>query len=267
MPDKTKWDVSNENFDYFFANQSKMMTESQRLSLPKDLYFKLFKRGGDVNSESTYKLSFLAKIFILIKALRKRVFILVEDENGMTEEEYFKYREMLFKHKYTISSSDELITDSVFVLANKDVMDTYSRLNRLSTSNAYNYLIKSKNSVRLRSKQSDYVTQVNYICKMLAFYESNRKRIAMQMGLEFTEWLVLIYLFHGGMVKGSDIYKSWYKHSYNSSSRKIKQAFGTLQIRGFVNKIGESRGAKLEITALGRDKVIDIMDKFVLNQS
>lgn len=265
MADKTKWDVDNENFNHFFAKEAALMTEKQRFLLPKELYFKLFKRGGAVDTDSNYKLSFLAKIFILIKALRKRVTILIEDENGMNEEQFFAYRKQLAKCEYKVSSAEGLITDSIFVLANKDVMDTFSRLNNLSVSPAYNYLIKSKNSLRLKSKQSDYITEVNYIAKVISYYESNRKRITMQMGIDFSEWLVLIHIFHGGAVISSSIYKSWYKYSYNSSSTKIKKAFGTLQIRGYIQKIGTSKGAKIEITALGRDKVCEIMDKFVVN--
>lgn len=265
MADKTKIDLQNENFDYYFASQAALMTEKQRFLLPKALYFKLFNRGGAVDTTGTCKLSFLAKLFILIKALRKRVTILIEDEKGMDEEQFFEYRKLLHKSQYTTSSADGLITDSVFVLANKEVMDTFSHLNRLSVSPAYNYIIKSKNSLRLKSKQSEYLAHVNHVAKTLAYYESNRKRISMQFGLEFTEWLVLIRLFHGGQVKSSSIYKEWYRYSYNSSSTKIKMAFSTLQIRGYIVKSGVRSNAKMEITALGRDMVCEIMDKFVVN--
>lgn len=265
MADKTRFDIENENFSYFFAHQTALMNEKQRFLLPKELYFKLFKRGGAVDTDSNYKLSFLAKLFILIKALRKRVYILIEDENGMDEEKFFEYREMLKKHKYEVTSADGLITDSVFVLANKEVMDTYSHLNKLSVSPAYNYLIKGKNSIRLKSKQTDYITQVNYIAKVLSYYESNRKRITMQMEIDFCEWLVLIHIFHGGTIVSSSIYKEHYKYGYNSSAKKIKMAFSSLQSRGYAIKIGDTRGAKIEITALGREKVCEIMDKFVVN--
>jgi hypothetical protein len=264
MADTTKWDIDNENFSYFFERESDRMTESQRLSLPKELYFKLFNRGGKVDTTSSSKLSFLAKLFILIKALRKRTFILIEDENGMDIEKFFEYREALKKYKYDVTSAEGLITDTVFVLCNKEVMDTYSHLNKLSVSPAYNYLIKTKNAGP-RNKTAEYISQINYIVKVFSFYESNRKRITMQMGIEFSEWLVLIYLFQGGQMLGSAIYKSWFRYSYNSSSTKIKKAFGTLQHRGFIVKIGESRGAKLEITALGRERVCEILTKFALN--
>ena len=50
-----------------------------------------------------------------------------------------------------------------------------------------------------------------------------------------------------------------------ASSTKIKMAFSTLQKRGFAVRIGNKKGSKLQITALGRDKVYDIMQKFVVN--
>jgi len=265
MADKQKWDIDNENFNYFFAKEAALMSESQRFLLPKDLYFKLFNRGGAVDSKSHFKLSFIAKLFILIKALRKRVFILIEDENGMDEEQYFEYKKLLKKHQYTVSSAEGIITDSVFVLANRDVMDTYSHLNRLSVSPAYSYLVRSKNRESIKTKTTEYINQINYVTKMLSYYESNRKNIHMKTGINFPEWLVLIHIFHGEIVKSSDIYQKWYKFSFNSSAVKIKLAFSSLQRSGYVKKIGERSNAKLEITALGRDKVCEIMDKLVIN--
>jgi hypothetical protein len=265
MADKTRWNVENENFDYFFQKESSLMTEKQREVLPKELYFKLFNRGGKVDTTSTNKISFLAKLFILIKALRKRVIILIEDENeGMDKEQYFKYRELLKSRKYNTTSSEGLITDAVFVLGNTELMDTFHRLNSLSVSNAYNYLVSSK-QVKLKNKTADYITHLIYITKFLTFYESNRKRISMLTGINFPEWLVLIALFNGGEMQGSQLYKSTYRYGFNSSATKIKQAFGTLQTRNYIQKHGRDRGAKMQITALGRSKVIEILEKFVLN--
>jgi hypothetical protein len=266
MADKTKWNIENTNFDHYFAHQSGQMVEAQRLTLPKVLYFKLFNRGGEVDTTSTSKLSFLAKLFILIKALRKRVIIMIEDENGMDEEQYFEYKRLFSKSKYDISSAEGLITDSVFVLGNKELFDTYHKLNSLSVSSFYNYAIKLKNKTNIKSSQSEYLSQVNHVVKTISFYEANRKNITMQKGIVFCEWLVLIYLFHRDKpVLGSDMYKKHYRYGYNSSAKEIKLAFGSLQLRGYITKIGQTRGAKMEITALGRDAVIGILNDYVLN--
>jgi len=262
MQSKLKFDIDNENFSHYFAKESALMSERQRELLPKELYFKLFKRGGTFDTTSTNKLSFLAKIFILIKALRKRVIILVEDEKGMDVEEFFKYKDLLKKREYTISNSEEIIEDAVFILANKEIVDTYSLMNNLSVSPAYAYLTKAKNAQK--NKVAEYKKQMDYICGWLVNYESNRKKIAMNMGLNMSEWFVLIALYNGNEVLGSSLYNQIYRYTFNSSKTKIKVAFGTLQNKQYIQKVGVSRGAKMRITALGIDKATEILNKTCL---
>lgn len=262
MLSKLRFDIDNENFSHYFAKESALMSERQRESLPKELYFKLFKRGGTFDTTSTNKLSFLAKIFILIKSLRKRVIIIVEDEKGMDVEEFFKYKELLKKREYTISSSEETIEDAIFVLANKEIIDTYSLLNGLSVSPAYTYLTKAKNVPK--NKVSEYKIQIEYICKWLVNYESNRKKIAMNYGLNMSEWFVLIALYDGKETLGSSLYNQTFRYTFNSSKTKVKVAFGTLQSKQYIQKIGISRGARMKITALGIDKVNSILEKTCL---
>lgn len=264
MPDKTKWDIDNENFNHFFHKLSALMTEKQREVLPKDLYFKLFKRGGDYDIKSTNKLSFLAKLFILIKALRKRVIIIVEDENGMDSEQYFNYMELVRKRKYDVSSAERLIEDTIFVTGNKELVDTFHGINGLSVSPAYNYIVASKQKIP-PNKITEFIKKTEYICSHLVHYEANRKRIAMLTGLNFSEWMVLINLFHGNEVVSSSIYKITYKHSFNSSATKLKLAVSSLQKRGYIQKYGAMSNARVQITALGKDKTVEILKNYVLN--
>lgn len=264
MPDKTKWDLISENFNFFFHKLTATMTDQQKDVLPKDLYFKLFKTGGKHNTKDTTKLSFLAKLYILIKSFKKRVIIIVEDDKeGMDEEQYFKYKKQLHKRQYTVSGASDLIEDATFVLGNKELIDTYSALNGLSTSGAYNYLIKSKNAVTL--KPDEQVRAMQYVARFLTNYESARKRIHMNSGLNINEWLVLIALFHGEEMQGAKIYQEVYKHSFNSSAHKKRTAFCTLEVSKYIEKIGKSKGMKLKITALGRLKVLEVLSKYAVN--
>lgn len=264
MPDKTKWDIDNENFNFFFHKLSALMTEKQREVLPKDLYFKLFKRGGAYDTTSTNKLLFLAKAFILLKSLKKRMVIMFEDDDeGMNEEQYFKYKKLLSKRQFSVSEAENLIEDSVFVLGNKELFDTHSKLNELSCSPAYNYLIKQKNPTP--NKVTQHREEQDYVAKFLTNYESNRKRIHMNSGLNMSEWLVLLALYHGNETPGSKLYGEIYKHSFNSSKTKIKVAYGTLERRGFLEKIGKWKWMKLRITPLGRDKITEIITKRLIN--
>lgn len=261
---KQQFDISSDNFDFFFETELLKITEAQKESLPQDLVYKIINKGGIVNSKSTRKLSFLSKLFILFKALGKRCIIIIEDEEkGMNEEEYFKLKKKIAKHDFGEKNVSSLITKATFVLGNKELVDTYHRLGLLSNSPAYNYLIAAKN--KDYTKGGEWLASMNYINRFLSTYEANRKRIAMQTGLTMAEWLVLIHLYHGNLIPSSPIYKEWYRYSYNSSASKIKTAFSSLQQRSYVEKVGVSKAAKIRITALGRDKVNDVIAKYVVN--
>lgn len=259
-----QFDILCENFDLFFEKELEKITEPQKKLLPEELVYRIINKGGVVHSKSTRKLSFLSKLFILFKALNKRCIIIIEDEEkGVTEEEFFKLKKKIVKHDFGESNASELVTHLTFVLGNKELIDGYHLLSLMSASPAYNYLVRSKN--KDYSKGAEWLTAMNYISRFVSNYEANRKRIAMQTGLTMADWLVLIYLYHGNLVKSSAIYKDFYKYSYNSSASKIKGSFRLLQDRKYVEKVGSTKLAKIRITALGRDKVNEVMAKFVVN--
>lgn len=261
---KSQFDISSDNFDFFFESQLAKITDAQKELLPKDLLYKILLRGGSVNENSTRKLSFIAKIFILFKALNKRCFIIIEDaENGMSEEDFLKLKKKTTKHDFGEKNVSTLLSNVTFVLGNKEVCDTYHRLNLLSDSSAYNYLVAAKN--KNHTKPGDWLESMNYLSRFLSHYEANRKIITMKTGLTMADWLVLIHLYHGNLVKSSAIYQETYQYSYNSSAAKIKASFSLLQARRYVEKIGSTKAAKIRITALGRDKVNEIMMKYVVN--
>jgi len=261
---KLLFDISSENFDGFFEKEAEGMTEAQKEILPKELLFKLYAKGGRVNAKETAKMSFLSKLFVLFKVFRKKIIIIIEDaNNSMTVEEFFEWKKETDKQVYSQDSANKLISNTHFVLGNKELCDTFHRLNGLSASPMYSYLIGAKNKDYTQPQK--WLDAMDYICRNLSHYEANRKKIAMQQGLSMAEWLVLIHLYSGNLVKGSTIYKSHYKYTYNTSSRRIKGAFSVLQSKGFIEKVGVTSDAKIRITALGKDKTNEILKKLVLN--
>ena len=149
ITEKTKLDIIVENFDLYFDNKLPSITPQAKENLPKDLTFKLFRKGGEVNSVSTSRLPFLAKLFILWKALRKNFFIVFEgdDVNGLSVEDFAKIKNSIKVRDYGVDRVNEyLIPQGTFVLGNKELMETYSYLNRLSTSPAYKYLLRTSYS-------------------------------------------------------------------------------------------------------------------------
>lgn len=261
---KLLFDISSENFNNYFEKETSEMTESQKELLPKELLFRLYAKGGRVNVKETAKMGFLAKIFVLFKALRKRVIIIVEDaNNSMTVEEFFEWKKETDKQVYSQDSAAKLISNAHFVLGTKELCDVFHRLNGLSGSPMYTYLSNAKSKDYTKPEQ--WLTAMNGVVRFIAQYEANRKKITMQTGLTMADWLVLIYLYHGDLVLGSPIYKEFYKYSFNSSQSKIRAAFRILQERSYVEKIGNTNGAKIRITPLGKDKVNEVMKKFVLS--
>lgn len=259
-----KFDISNQNFDNFFSIHLAGIGEREREMLPRELNYKIFKKGDKQNANGITKLSFLAKIFILVKALRKRVVIIVEDENGLNQEDYFKYMALpRKKQELTLFEGKELVTDAIFVLAKKEVMDTYAYMNELSVSKPYNYLSKGKNPQI--NKVAKDLKERSYIARFLSYYESNRKRLTINTGIDFSEWMILIYLYEGEYMKSSTIHKDWYKYSFNSSATKLKLAFSSLQRKGLIEKRGAFSNAELRITIAGRNKCNEIIKKYVVN--
>ena len=262
---KTRFDLDCENFDYYFAKQIPFITPQAKDQIPKDVTFKLFRRGGEFNEQNTSKLGFIAKLFILWRCLRKRWYLVVEDEKeGLSVEQFVQWHEDLKKREYGAPQSNGWIARGNFVLGSKEVCNAFSYLNRLNTAPSYNYLIKGKN--KIKNHAEDWNRQMQYICKFLICFDRNKKIWVSEMGVSIPEWYTLVYLYTQNQeINGSIIHKEIFRRAYQSSPTKIKRCFGVLQSKGYVQKTGEGRGAKMSITPLGIDVVNSILTKYALN--
>lgn len=264
MPVKTRFDISSENFDLFFDHELAKITPEAKDGLPGDVMFKIFRKGGKVNSTSTSKLSFISKMFILVKCLKKRFYVVVEDEEaGIKMEDFNNIPRLLKERDLGADNSDPLMARGGFLLASKEVCDTYAYLNALSGSASYNYLLKGKNSVPNPTTEADKV--VIGITKFLTHYEGNKKTFVSQTGISMPEFYVLLFLYRGGEIKSSILYQEVFKRAYQSSPTKVKTAFGTLQQRKYITKYGNTKNTILQITPLGKSFLRGILDKYILN--
>jgi hypothetical protein len=259
-----KFDIDNTNFDYFFLEQATQMSEHQKERLPKELLYKVFVKGFRVNTKSTSKLGFIAKLFVLVRALNKRWILMVEDdEKGMNEEDFFKWKELTKRRNYTSDSATDLISEGQFCLGNSELFDGFHKLNSLSTSPAYTYIQKTKN--KLNIPIDEYKRNMKFLISWINNFEAMRKKIVMESGISMAEWLTLTYLYDGKEKVGAILYTEKFRYSYNTSRTKIKLSFGTLQNKGFITKYGYGKGCKLQITALGTDKINSISEKYLVN--
>lgn len=263
MAEKTLFDMSSENFDAYFIKQSKETTYANREILPRDLSSRLFKEAGQLNEKHAVNIGFLAKIYVLWKALRKRIYIVVEDhQNGMTPGQFIEMQKAMKSRDYSVESVAG-ITHGVFVLADKELSDSFSYLNRLDNSGAYNYLTKTKNQPS--NHTTEYRDRMNYITRFLLHYESQKKKWVSETQITIPEFLVLLFTYQGKEVPGSIMYRDVLKRAYQSSPKKIKLAFSVLQSKGMLKKSGMTSGAMMQITPLGVDMVNRILSKYALN--
>lgn len=264
MPNKSIFDISCENLDLYFDRHLPLLTPEAKDGLPRDIIFKIFRKGGVYNSKSTSKLSFLAKLYILFRSLRKRWYLVIEDEeNGIGLDQFKDLNKTIKAREYSVPDAERFVSTGSLILANKELSETFSYLNKLGMSSAANYLLKTKNPIKNPTTESDKQTQ--YVVKFLIHWESIKKDVVSKTGMNMPELYVLMALYHGRETVGATFYKELFKRAYQSSPAKIKLAFGSLQQRGFIQKHGIGRGAKLQITALGKDAIRGIFDKYLIN--
>lgn len=261
---KTTFDISCQNLDNFFANQIPNLTPEAKDGLPRDVIFKLFRKGGDFNSTSTSKLGFITKLYILCRSLRKRWYIVIEDEeNGLRLDQYKDIPRLIRERDYGTDKAEDLVAKGGLILGSKELVDAYAYLNRLSMSPAYNYLTGVKNMPKNPVTEADKKDQ--YVIKFLLKWEGAKKDIVSKTGLSMPEIYVLLALYGGDETPGVMLYTELFKRAYQSSPGKIKLAFSSLQQRGYIVKYGVIKGARLQITGLGKDVIRGILDKFLLN--
>lgn len=265
MPEKFKIDIDNENFNNYFLKNVMGMGQEQKESLPDQLLYRVFKNGASVNLKNSAKLSFLSKLFILWRALKKNWFIVVEgsEENGMSIEDFVKLKTAMKKRNFGVEKAEDFTASGTFVTGSKELMDALSYLNALSVSPAYAYLTKIKNAPT--SKSAEWKVQMGYICKFLAHYEGMKKKVVMEQRIDMSEILLLLVFHAGKELNGPILLKEFYRYSYHTSKTRIKVSLGILQSLGLISKTGHARTSKFRITPLGTNKIEEIMRKYVIN--
>lgn len=264
MPLKTRIDLNSPNFDLFFAQEFKhKITPQGKEGLPRDIAFKIFRKGDEFNPKNTSRLSFMERMFVMWKALKKRWWIVVEDdERGLGMSDFCAE----WQEQKKAPRSTEFSESAHFILCSKEVGNVFAYLNELANGPAYNYALKSKNNFpNIPNPAAEHAKRSEYLCRFLAHYEGNKKKMVAEMSISIPEFLVLLYLYYNKEVQGGVLYNDIFKRAYQSSPTKIKAAFRTLQFRGLIDKKGETRWSILNITPLGKDLINSILTKYIVN--
>lgn len=259
---KLQFDIESENFDYCFAEKVSNLTEYEKGLLPRELLLRLFTVNGKLKPSAT-KLSFAAKAYVLEKTLGVNLTITIKDKNGVSIEDFWELINAIEEKESPAFLAEKLTAKGLFVLGSKSLVDSLNRLNGVSVSNAYNYLVKPKNVPR--SKISEWKRKAVYVSNFLCHYEGNKKKILSLCQITLAELYILLYLYDGMEKLASGIYREQYRYCVMASKMQFHRAFISLQHKKMMEKIGFRKGAKFKITAAGSDVLGDILDKFAIN--
>ena len=261
---RTKIDIGSENFDLYFYHQANSITPEEKERLPKEIVTTLWRHDGKVNLQRIKLFSIWHKLFILFKAARKNIYIVIQDDDkGMNPSEFLAWQKANKKKDYGLKLAGQLKVEMQFTLANKEVCDVFNYLNHLSHSPAYNYLTKLK--YQIPNSSADYKKQMKYLARVFMNWERSKKGWIHEFGIDLPELYVLLTLYAEGEIVGSSIYKEIFRRAYQSGAGKIKKAFGTLQVKGLIERQGSYKGATMRITAIGMDVINRAITKYAIN--
>jgi len=255
-----KTGIEHENFDRYFIQRAKLMSESEKVKIPKTFLDRLFTRRGNV---STRRITFFQKIYILLKAFGTNTYILIRDPEGSTPEEFMKLLKDAKSKKFDdIAISERMIASGVFVLSSAEMIDTIANLNYKNVSPAYNYILRLKNAGKKNFYK--YKKEANFVSEMLVQYESTKAHIAKLKNLHHAEWYTLIWLYNGKEKIGSETYLNIFKGAFMAKQRTFNTAYNKLIDKGLIERVGRNKTAKYRITPLGIDMVNDLLSNYII---
>jgi hypothetical protein len=260
---KPKFDLQSENFDLYFAKEISKMNEHQKGQIPRELLFKLFVRTGVLNYRTSKRIGFLGKLYLLSAGLGKRVYIVVENDEGTSVEEFAKLKRDVKTRRIESDHAKAMTSLGTYVAGGKDLIDTLSYMSDVCSHPLYNYLNKLRNVPK--NKAEVWKEETSFVMKFLTRYEGNKKRWMAETGLNIQEFMILIALYGGEEVKSIDIIRETYKGSLYSGSTRMKTAFSTLQNKLLIVKYGNTRDAKMKITPRGSDMIRNILFRYAIN--
>jgi hypothetical protein len=265
MSNRLKFDSDSENFDLFFQKQIEGIRFNSESGLPKEVIEKLYRKGGDINSVSTSKLSGMEKMYILWKALNNHCYIIIEDEkDGVGLEEYCRIRESVKRNPpEPFNDNGTLHIPFTFIKANKELSQVFSYYNQYCNSLAYKYAIGIKN--KTINKIAKWKKETRYLARFLLNYEESKGRVSRNFGLATAELYVLLYLYDEEEKQATPLYKEKLYGVYGAGARQTKLAFVRLRNVGLITKRGTTNTAKYKITPLGIDKVNEFFKKYATN--
>lgn len=249
-----RYDLYNENFDFWFKGWVESMTPNQKSLIPDDLLFKLFTNKGGTRGD----LSFKEKVHILASGFGKEVIIVVKDEDNGIDAKDFNNAQKAKKSK--MMNSDLINNDRTnasFILASKSLFESMAYLSHVYTSDIWTFINKI-NTTDVSVKAKNFAKgkdAIKSLVRLLLNYELNKKRIVMEQNMT-TSMLYAILFFSTGEKKGVDFYNGNFKYAYNCNRSEMHRGLLELYKKGYLDR----RGSVMKQTYFLTSKGVDLLD-------
>lgn len=257
------YDFYSENFENYFKDIVVGMTQIQKDSLPEQLLFKLF--SGEKLTHGN--LSFKEKVYILNTVFRKKVEIVIEDENdGISLEDYCLAKKAQAGKRTNTELLSEPRVQASFVLADRDFFKSIAYFNQIFTTEIYK-LYKRTFDFDRTQKDINYNKGrevVKHITELILSYEINKKRFVMTNNLNPGKLYALIY-FSTGEKLGSSFIKKDFKYSYNCNAVMLSKAVKELTDTGYLDRRGGTTKYRYTLTAKGQHILNRVIEQIIDN--
>lgn len=256
-------ELYNENLNHFFTEKLNSMTPEQRLALPYELDYKIFRNGLAGSAE---KLTFNEKFWMLQCVFGCDLVITVLDlENGLSIADYGA---ALKAQKGKLQNGELLNrfqTKTLFVLGGKELMSSLLYLTHVYCTSIYQ-LVKKHVPNADHKKNKAFVKEREAYNKTFEFiinYEANKKRITMDYGFNMPEWYCLLY-FASNEGWAQNFYNRDLKYAYNSNNRDMHAALQKMYKNGYLTRRKFGIKDKYTLSAKGMEMINRIFANILL---
>lgn len=264
---KSRYNYKNDGFDMMLTALLDNITEEQKSLLPAELLHKIYRS----TNPNVNLLSDSQKDYILATVFNKKVLkVIMDEENGITAEELMKLKDVWRKKKNAhVNASDlaeNMSINGEFVLADRDLYEGISYMALVGYAPIFKVVMAARRGAKkYKANNPDFKIWLDNITNMFGHYESNKKRLVTEMGLEnLSEWYALLH-FYSGEKKGSSLYKERFKYAFSTCAANLRIAMYRLKKEGYLDSRGAAKNAVVVCSPKGRAVVDKMLTKFILN--
>lgn len=254
----------NDNFNHYVTEMINAMTPEQKLLLPMDLNYKIFRKGKGFSAEL---LTFNEIMWMLQVVFKKNITITVEDEEKGLELK--DYTTALKAQRGSITNGElleKLQIKTAFVLGGKELMSSLLYMSHVDCTGIYNLIKKHAQNANHKENQRFVRDReaFNKTIRFMANYEAIKRRITTDYNLTMPEWYVLLY-FATKEGFARDFYDREFVYAYNSSSRNLHTALVRIHNIGYLVKRKKGNKDLYSISAKGMEYMNRIFNNLLLN--